>query len=105
MGGSSLFRGGAKGGCAWQAMGLAYQGNPVDLMPAVARARIPLRHVISLNDRVVPPQDNTLKARQRLLALGGAMELVTVQEGTSESGGHHFTLPEVFASSRFIQKH
>ncbi len=29
----------------------AYRGNPVDLLEPIARAKIPLRHVISLNDR------------------------------------------------------
>jgi pimeloyl-ACP methyl ester carboxylesterase len=35
---------------------LAYRGNPLDLLPVIAKAKIPLRHVISLNDRPVPPE-------------------------------------------------
>jgi sialidase-1 len=83
----------------------AYRGNPVDLLEPVARAKIPLRHVISLNDRVVPPEQNTLEAQRRLEKLGHSIELVTVQEGTPESSGHHFPLPEAFASARFIMAH
>ena len=92
-------------GFADEAAALAFKGNPVDLMTNIAQARIPLRHVISLNDKVVPPEENTLEAQRRLVKLGHSMDLVTVQEGTAESNGHHFQLPEVFASARFILRH
>lgn len=84
---------------------LAYKGNPLDLLSAIARAKLPLRHVISLNDKIVPPEENTLEASRRLNALGWEMDVVRVQAGTPESGGHHFPLPEVFASARFIMAH
>jgi pimeloyl-ACP methyl ester carboxylesterase len=83
----------------------AYRGNPLDLLEPLARAELPLRHVISLNDRVVPPEQNTLEAQRRLLQLGLTMEIVSVPEGTAESDGHHFPLPEAFASARFIMRH
>ncbi len=84
---------------------LAFTGNPVDLMPQIAAAKIPLRHVISLSDTVVPPEENTLEARRRLRKLGGDMDVVTVAQGTPESNGHHFPLPEAFLSARFIMRH
>lgn len=85
----------------------AWRGNPVDdaVLEPIAKARIPLRHVISLNDRVVPPEQNTLAAQRRLKQLGHTMELVTVQEGTPESHSHHFPLPEAFTSARFVMRH
>lgn len=83
----------------------AYRGNPVDRLEPVAAAKIPLRHVISLNDRVVPAAANTLEARARLERLGHRLEVVAVREGTQESSGHHFPLPEAFASARFIMRH
>ncbi len=88
-----------------EAMLRRFRGNPVDLLEPIARARIPLRHVISLDDRVVPPEQNTLEARRRLLQLGHSMDLVTVEKGTVDSHGHHFPLPQVFASARFISRH
>lgn len=84
---------------------LAYAGNPVDLMPQIAAAKIPLRHVISLSDTVVPPEQNTLEAQRRLRKLGGDMQVVTVAAGTPESNGHHFPLPEAYLSARFIMRH
>ena len=92
-------------GFADEVAALAYAGNPVDMLSVIAQAKIPLRHVISLTDRVVPPEENTLAAQRRLEALGHTMELVLVPAGTPESSGHHFPLPEIFASARFIVRH
>ncbi len=84
-----------------------YRGNPVDeaVLKPIAQARIPLRHVISLDDRVVPPEQNTLEARRRLQKLGHTMDVVSVVKGTPDSSGHHFALPAVFESARFIMRH
>jgi lysophospholipase L1-like esterase len=83
----------------------AYRGNPVDVLEPIAGAKIPLRHVISLNDRVVPPEQNTLEAQRRLSRLGHAMDVVSVEQGTPDSNGHHFPLPGVFDSAWFIMRH
>lgn len=80
----------------------AFRGNPVDLLEPIAKARIPLRHVISLDDKVVPPEKNTLEARRRLVKLGHQMDVLTVEKGDPKADGHHFPLPGVFASARFV---
>jgi arylsulfatase A-like enzyme/pimeloyl-ACP methyl ester carboxylesterase len=82
-----------------------WRGNPVDVLAPIANARIPLRHVISLNDRVVPPEANTFEARRRLRELKHDMEVVEVEQGTPESNGHHFPLPQVDETVRFIMRH
>ena len=91
-------------GFADEQAAIDYKGNPVDQLEPLAKAKIPLRHVISLSDKVVPPEENTLEAKRRLEKLGHNMEVVVVKEGTAESSGHHFPLPEVFQSARFIMK-
>jgi hypothetical protein len=83
---------------------LAYRGNPLDLLPIIAKARIPLRHVVSLNDEIVPPAQHTFEARRLLRELGHDMEVVTVAEG-NELRGHHFPLPQARESARFIMWH
>ncbi len=84
---------------------LAYDRNPIDVLEPIARAKIPLRHVVSLNDRVVPPAENTFVLKERYEALGGHIEVVEVPEGTPESSGHHFPLPQAFESARFVMRH
>lgn len=82
----------------------AYRGNPVDLLEPIAKAKIPLRHVISLNDKIVPPEHNTLEAKRRLEALGHTIDLVTVREGNA-CEGHQFPLPEALESAQFIMQY
>ena len=38
---------------------LKYDQNPIDNLAAIAKARIPILHIVSENDRVVPPRENT----------------------------------------------
>ncbi len=82
----------------------AFKGNPIDLLEPIAQAKIPIRHVICLNDKVVPPEQNTLEAQRRLRKLGHDMELVIVEE-SDRANGHHFTMPKVFESTRFVMQH
>jgi lysophospholipase L1-like esterase len=83
---------------------MAYQGNPIDQLAPIAKAKIPIRHVICLNDQVVPPEQNTLEARRRLEKLGGSLEVVAVKE-SNDLWGHHFPYPDVYGSVRFIMDH
>ena len=83
---------------------MAYQNNPIDQLAPIAHAKIPLRHVICLNDQVVPPEQNTLEAKRRLQALGSDLEVVSVK-ASNDSWGHHFPYPDVFGSVRFVMDH
>ncbi len=82
----------------------AWKGNPLDLLEPIANAKIPLRHAVCLNDAVVPPKQNSIAAKQRLQELGHDLDLVVV-EHSDLLHGHHFPMPEVFESSRFVMQH
>ena len=82
-----------------------FKGNPIDLLEPIAKARLPLRHILSLNDRVVPPEQNTLEAQRRLRALGHDLEIVTIAEGTAKSKGHQFPDTEVDQTVEWIVRH
>jgi pimeloyl-ACP methyl ester carboxylesterase len=82
----------------------AYRGIPLDLLSVIAEARIPLRHVVSLNDELVAPEQHTFQACRLLRELGHDMKVVTVAEGT-ELRGQHFPLPKARESARFIRWH
>jgi sialidase-1 len=80
---------------------MAYPRNPIDQLAPIARARIPMRHVISAGDQVVPPESNTLEAQRRLEKLGGELEVVWADEG----GGpreQDLLYPDEFGSVRFV---
>lgn len=77
-----------------EADAIDYDKNPVDNLAPIAAAKIPLLHIVSENDRVVPPAENTYLLKQRLEQLGGAIEIISVAEGTAKSNGHHFEHPD-----------
>ncbi len=92
-------------GFADEAALIAYDGDPLDLLEPIAKAKIPLRHVISPNDLVVPAEENTLEAKRRLEKLGWEMDVLIVDPATTLNEGHHFPLVGIPESVAFIQKH
>lgn len=83
---------------------LAYPKNPVDVLAPIAKAKIPLLHLVSLNDRVVPPAENTFVLAARYRELGGQIEIIEVREA-SRSNGHHFPHPDPQRAAGFIEKY
>ncbi len=62
----------------------AYRGNPIDNLEPLAKAGIPLIHVVGDADNAVPPEANSAIVEQRYKALGG-----TIQVFHKPGGGHH----------------
>ncbi|MDY0168526.1 MAG: alpha/beta hydrolase [Thermoguttaceae bacterium] len=71
-------------GFSSEAEALAYQGNPIDLLAPLAKANIPLIHVVGDADEVVPMEENTAVIQQRYTALGG-----TITVFHKPNCGHH----------------
>ena len=63
---------------------LAWRGNPIDTLAPIARARIPILHVVGDADEAVPVPENTDILKARYEALGGTMDVI-VKKGV----GHH----------------
>ncbi len=63
---------------------LAWKGNPIDILTPIAKAHIPVIHVVGDADDIVPWDENTLILKKRYEALGGHVELI-VKPGV----GHH----------------
>jgi len=88
-----------------QQQALEFRGNPLDILKPLADAEIPVMHIVSLNDRVVPVEENTFELARRYRALGGSIEIIEVREGTAKSNGHHFTHPDPARVATFIRQH
>ena len=84
---------------------LAYQGNPIDSLTPIAAQNIPVLHIVSLNDQLVPPTENTFILVDRYRKLGGSIDVIEVHKGTESSNGHHFTHPDPKRVADFIQQH
>lgn len=90
-----------------EAQALAWDKNPIDpaVLKPLAEAKVPLLHIVSLNDEVVPPKENTFVLAQRYRELGGSIRVIEVAEGTAKSQGHHFTHPDPVRVADFIERH
>jgi pimeloyl-ACP methyl ester carboxylesterase len=62
----------------------AYTGNPIDNLNALAKANIPLLHVVGDADTVVPVSENTAIIEKRYKALGGHIQVIHKKDV-----GHH----------------
>ena len=85
--------------------GKSFQANPIDVIDPIAKEKIPILHIVSENDRVVPPDENTYLLKSALEKRGGTMEIISVPLGTKKSQGHHFTHPEPEKVIAFILQH
>ncbi len=80
-----------------------FNGNPVDNFQSIVAANIPILHIVSENDQVVPPAENTYLLQKRMDASGHKIKIISVPEGTPQSNGHHFTHPEPETVVNFIK--
>ena len=62
----------------------AYKSNPVDNLAPLAKAGIPIIHVVGTADKVVPVSENTLIVEKRYKQLGGTIKVIR-----KEGIGHH----------------
>lgn len=78
-----------------------YPGNPVDNLAPLARAKVPLLHVVGQADEVVPVKNNTDVIETRYKKLGGTIEVIR-----KEGVGHHpHSLKDPKPIVDFILKH
>ena len=78
---------------------VAYADNPIDNLGPLAKLKIPVLHMISLQDKIVPPGDNTYVLINRYIKLGGIATVVPCTESEQRLEGHHFDIetPEYVA--------
>ena len=67
-----------------EAQALAFQGNPIDNLQPLAKAGIPLLHVVGDADEVVPVAENTDIIVKRYRELGGSIMVIN-----KPGVGHH----------------
>jgi len=83
----------------------SYRNNPIDSLENLARAKVPLLHMIGLNDRVVPPGENTFVLIDKYIKFGGIATVVPCTEGKQDLWGHHFPIETPQFAADFIMYH
>ncbi|MDB4483723.1 GDSL-type esterase/lipase family protein [bacterium] len=81
-----------------------FKRNPIDILAPIAKNQIPILHIVSMNDVIVPPSENTFVLAERYRKLGGNIDIIKVEKGTENSGGHHFNHPEPVRAADFMER-
>lgn len=82
---------------------LAYKDNPIDNLDALAKAKVPILHMIGLHDVAVPPELNTFVLVNRYLRLGGIATVIPSTGGVQELERHHFPIETPRLVADFVE--
>lgn len=83
---------------------LSFKDNPTDNLDGLAAFKVPILHVISNDDKIVPSDENTYLLVQRYTALGGPATIYPVTDGPQNLEGHHFPINKADEWADFIIK-
>ena len=84
---------------------LAYADNPIDNLQPIVDARIPIMHIVTEDDAIVPPKENTYVLKERLQKLGHPIfHVISIEKG-DRANGHHFDVKHPEVGYHFIRKH
>ncbi len=71
---------------------VSFKDNPVDNLEGLAAYKVPLLHIISLEDKAVPVAENSNVLTKRYNGLGGPVMIYPVTAGPMELYNHHFPI-------------
>lgn len=80
---------------------LTYKGNPIDNLAPLAKAGIPIIHVVGDADQVVPVAENTAIAEARYKQLGGVFQVIH----KPDTGHHPHSLKDPQPIVDFVLQH
>lgn len=76
-----------------------FRDIPLNDLEGLAAYKVPVVHVIGLNDKVVPNAENTYPLIEKYIKLGGPAMIYPMTRGQQKLNGHHFPIenPALFA--------
>lgn len=83
---------------------LKYADQPKDNLDQLAALKVPILHVIGLDDRIVPIAENTLILIQNYILKGGPATIIPMTKGKQTLEGHHFPIEEPALIADFIYR-
>lgn len=78
---------------------------PLNGLEGMAAFKIPVLHVLSLQDKIVPPEENTFPLIEKYLRLGGPAAVYPMSRGEQTLEGHHFVIEHLDRWADFVQQH
>ncbi len=82
-----------------------YNDNPINNLDGLAAFKVPILHVVSLQDKIVPPSENTFVLVENYMKLGGPATVYPMTRGKQELNGHHFEIEHPDWWADFIFRH
>ncbi|GAB3342879.1 hypothetical protein GCM10027299_58090 [Larkinella ripae] len=83
---------------------LDFTDQPMDNLAGLAAYKVPILHVISLNDKLVPNAENTFPLVEQYQKLGGPTTVYAMSRGAQTLEGHHFPIEHPDWWADFIQR-
>lgn len=81
---------------------LKYDDLPINNLDGLAAYKIPILHVIGLQDSIAPPIENTTLLVKNYLNKGGPATVIPMTKGKQTLSGHHFPIENPEKLANFI---
>lgn len=81
-----------------------FKDTPFYDLAGMAAFKIPVLHVVSLQDKIVPPAENTFPLIEAYTKLGGPVTVYSMSRGEQTLEGHHFPIEHPDRWADFIQQ-
>lgn len=81
-----------------------FKDIPLNNLEGMAAFKIPVLHIISLQDKIVPPAENTFPLIEAYTKLGGPASVYSMSRGEQKLEGHHFPIEHPERWADFIQQ-
>lgn len=81
-----------------------FKDIPLNGLEGMAAFKIPVLHVVSLKDKIVPAEENTFPLIETYTKLGGPATVYSMSRGEQTLEGHHFPIEHPDRWADFIQK-
>ncbi len=83
----------------------AYTNIPLIGLEKLAKLKVPIIHMVGLNDQVVPYEENSKLLINKYIELGGPATVIACTRGEQKLQGHHFPIESPRQAADFIQYH
>jgi sialidase-1 len=83
---------------------MQFADNPIDNLEGLAAFKVPIVHVIGLNDSIVPNEENTFILVNNYIKKGGPATVIPMTGGKQSLQGHHFPIENPASLADFITK-
>ncbi len=81
-----------------------FKDTPLNGLEGMVAFKIPVLHVISLKDKIVPVEENTFPLIEAYTKLGGPAMVYSMSRGEQTLEGHHFPIEQPDRWADFIQQ-